>query len=201
MNALKALFYLNWIPYLSKLTHQIAYKTDSAQYVAKKCKDHHQSWEFLLIFFFGSLRELITLYVRNEIESNQRKEEQSFNVEGFLAFTSKMENCPNYIHLFSQVINYAFAIINFRMAMRRNNLRLAQSAVYKLSNLFYVLFYQLIECHFLAQMFSMHEEVKPMYEKYFSLSLSGDPSKGESWDFVLENINKHTLKELIFAEI
>lgn len=74
-------------------------------------------------------------------------------------------------------------------------MNLAQSAVYKLSDIFYGRrhpFYQLIEFHFLAQMFTIQEDVKPVYEKYFSISLSGDASKGESWDFVLENINKHT---------
>ena len=40
-------------------------------------------------------------------------------------------------------------------------------------------------------MFTIHEDVKPIYEPYFSVSLSGDASKSESWDFVLENINKH----------
>ena len=195
MNALKAFFELNWVPYLSRMTYLMGYKSDSAQYTAKKCSDHHQSWEFLLIFFFGSLRELITLYVRNEIESNTDEDKRSFNVEGFLAFTKNMDQCPNYIHLLSQVMNYAFAVINFRMALRRNNLKLAQSAMYKLSDLFYGRihpFYQLIECHFSAQMFCMHDEVKPLFGNFFTISMSGDPSKGESWDFVLENINKHT---------
>ena len=106
-----------------------------------------------------------------------------------------MKSYPNSIYTCSQITNYTFAIINFRMALRRNNLKLAQSAVYKLSDMFYGRFhpfYQLIEIHFLAQMFTIHEDAKPLYETYFSVSLSGDASKGESWDFVLENISKHT---------
>ena len=77
------------------------------------------------------------------------------------------------------------------MTLRRNNIKLAQSAVYKLSNAFYGRndpFYQLIEFHILAQIFTIQDEVQPLYENNFSVSLSGDGSKGEDWDFVLENI-------------
>ena len=46
------------------------------------------------------------------------------------------------------------------------------------------------EVYFISRLFTLHDEVKPLYEKYFAISLSGDPSRGEDWDFVLENINK-----------
>ena len=47
-------------------------------------------------------------------------------------------------------------------------MKLAQNAVYKLSDMFYVRlhpFYQVIEFDCLAQMFTIHEDVKPLYEK------------------------------------
>ena len=65
-------------------------------------------------------------------------------------------------------------------------MKLAQGAVYKISDMFYGRlhpFYQLIEFHCPAQMFTIHEDAKPLYEKYFSVCL---------WDFVLENMSKHT---------
>ena len=192
MNSIKALFELNWVPFLSKLCYFMGYKTDAAQFVAKNCKDHHQAWELLLVFFFGSLRELIVLYVRARL---QKRKDGDLSIEDFLSFSSEMKSYPNYIYMCSQITNCIFAIINFRMALRRNNLKLAQSAVYKLSDMLYGRFhpfYQLIEIHFLAQMFTIHEDAKPLYETYFSVSLSRDASKGESWDFVLENISKHT---------
>ena len=53
MNSIKSFFELNCKPFLSKLCYLMGYKIDAAQFVAKKCKDHHQVWELLLIFFFG----------------------------------------------------------------------------------------------------------------------------------------------------
>ena len=144
----------------------MGYKTEAAQFVAKKCKDHHQAWEMILIFFFGSLRELIVLYVR----SRKRNGNNELSVEDFLSFTSEMKEKPNFIYLCNQVINYAFAIINFRMALRRNNLKFAHSAV---SDIFYGRvhpFYQLIEVHFMAQMFCLHDDVKPLFENYYHQS-------------------------------
>ena len=81
------------------------------------------------------------------------------------------------------------------MALRRNNIKFAQSAVDKLSDIFYGRnnpFYQLIDFHSLAQIFTIQDEGESLYEKYFTVSLSGDGSKGVDWDFVLENSNTLT---------
>ena len=134
MNSIKAFFELNWVPFLSKLCYLMGYKTDAAQLVAKNCKDHHQAWELLLVFFFGSLRELIVLYVRARL---QKRKDGDLSIEDFLSFSSEMKSYPNYIYMCSQITNYTFAIIDFRMALRRNNLKLARSSVYKLSDMFY----------------------------------------------------------------
>ena len=80
------------------------------------------------------------------------------------------------------------------MALRRNNIKFAQSAVDKLSDIFYGRnnpFYQLIDFHSLAQIFTIQDEGESLYEKYFTVSLSGDGSKGVDWDFVLENKHLH----------
>ena len=134
MNSIKAFFELNWVPFLSKLCYLMGYKTDAAHVVAKNCKDDHQAWELLLVFFFGSLRELIVLYVRARL---QKRKDGDLSIEDFLSFSSEMKSYPNYIYMCSQITNYIFAIINFRMSLRRNNLKLAESAVYKVSDMFY----------------------------------------------------------------
>ena len=122
MNSIKAFFELNWVPFLSKLCYLMGYKTDAAQFAAKNCKDHHQAWELLLVFFFGSLRELIVLYIRARL---QKRNDGDLSVEEFQSFSSEMKSCPNYIYMYSQITNYTFVIINFHMALRRNNLKLA----------------------------------------------------------------------------
>ena len=94
------------------------------------------------------------------------------SVEDFLPFSSEIKSCPNLIYMCSQITNYTFAIINFRMTLRRNNLKLVQSAAYKLSDMFYGRFhpfYQLIEIHFLAQMFTIHEDFATHSPSHFHL--------------------------------
>ena len=61
MKSIKAFSERNWVPFPSKLCYLMGYKTMAAQLVGKKCKDHHQAWELLLVFFFGSLRELFCM--------------------------------------------------------------------------------------------------------------------------------------------
>ena len=146
-------------------------------------------WFFF--FFFGSMRELIVLYIREEIQSSNKP---SLSAEGFLSFTIRKKSNPSYIYLCSQITICAFAIIKFRMTLHWNNIKLAQSGDV-LRDVFYGRnhpFYELIEFHFLVQIFTIQDEVKPFYEKYFTVSLSRDSSKGEEWDFHLENINKLT---------
>lgn len=192
MNSIKSFFELNWDTFLSKLCYSMGYKSEAAQYVAKTCKDHHKAWELLITFFFGALRELITVYVR---EMKMSSPNSNLSAAGFFEFTKSKTNDPNFLYLFSQVTTYAFAIINFRMGMRRNNYKVALSAVHKLGGLFHGRnhpIYQLIEVYFISHLFTLHDELKPVYEKYFTISLSGDPSRAEDWDFVLENINKKT---------
>ena len=120
----------------------MGYKTDAAKFVAKNYKDHHQAWELLLVFFFGFLRELIVLYIRAQL---QKCKDGDLSIEDFLSFSSEMKSYPNYIYMCSQITNYTFAIIDFRMALWRNNLKLARSAVCKLSDMFYGRFHPF--CH------------------------------------------------------
>ena len=98
------------------------------------------------------------------------------------------------MYLLNQVTIYAQAIINYRMALRRNNSKLALSAVYKLSSLFHGRnhpFYQRIELYSLVQSFLFpSSEVQEQHASFYTISVSGDPSKGEDWDFILENKNK-----------
>ena len=188
MNSIKAFFELNWEVFLSDLCEVMGYKSETAKYVAKTCKDHHKAWELIMIFFLGTLRELVTIYVRE-------KRDSVHSTTGFFEFTKSKANNPNFIYMFSQIATYAFAIINFRMGMRRNNHMVMLSAVNKVNGVFHGRnhpFYQLIEVYFMAQLFTMQKEVNDIYELYSTISLSGDPSKAEDWDFVLENVNKKT---------
>ena len=74
MNSIKSFFELNWDTFLGKLCDVMGFKSEAARYVAKTCKDHHKAWELILIFFFASLRELVTVYVRETKSSSPNHE-------------------------------------------------------------------------------------------------------------------------------
>ena len=200
MNAIKSFFELNWEPFLSELSNLMGFKSEAAQLVAKKCTDNHKAWQMILIFFFGSLNELIIDYLRAIFTG-------SFplttivtltdhpTAQGFISYCKSKSDNANFMYLVNQVTNYAQAIINFGMGMRRNNVKLSNSAVHKLSDLFHGRnhpFYQLIEVYYTAGMIGYPNEVRELLDRFFTISMSNDESKGEDWDFILENINKVT---------
>ena len=133
------------------------------------------------------------MYIRDLISSFENPSECQPSPEGFFEYCATQATNQNFMYLLNQVTLYAQAIINYRMSLRRNNNKLGLSAIYKLSSLFHGRnhpFYQKIELYSLVQQFLLPSEVKEMYENFYSISISGDPSKGEDWDFILENKNK-----------
>ena len=72
---------------------------------------------------------------------------------------------------------------------------LGYSAQYKLMDLFHGCIhptYQLIEAHsHLLQLFAP-KEIQELLNQHFTITINGDPSKREDWDFILEMINKQT---------
>ena len=64
MNAIKSFFELNWTPFMQKLCEKMGFKSELAQNCAKRCTDHHKSWSLLVVFYIGSLRELVHCYLK-----------------------------------------------------------------------------------------------------------------------------------------
>ena len=197
MNSIKSFVELNWVPLFSRLSELLGFKSEKAKFIAKACRDHHKAWQMILMFYFGSLKELCTIYVRdflNQTRHHRDGQDKSLSSpEGFFEYCKAKTNSPNFMYLLNQVTLYAQAIVNYRMALRRNNSDLALSAIYKLSSLFHGRnhpFYQQIELYSLVQSLLQPTEIKALHDEHYTISLSGDPSKGEDWDFVLENKNK-----------
>ena len=133
----------------------------------------------------------------------QFSNQPSLSAEGFLSLTSYKESYSHSTHKWSHTTIYDFALINFRMEPRQNTIKLAQSTVYKLSDVFNGRnnpFYQLID-FYIAQTFTIQDEVKALYETYFTVSLSGHDLKGKDWDFVwkvLAYLNKCGYQRVVF---
>ena len=99
----------------------------------------------------------------------------------------------NFMYIFEMVCKYVQGIINFRIAIRRNNFPLLQSAKYMTRQLFQAQNhpkYQDLEMYeqFVHQI--MPSELVSFFNSHSSLSKSGHLSKGQGYDFVLEEENR-----------
>lgn len=73
MNAVKAFFELNWIPYLEKMCELMGFDTENAKHFAKFCKDHHVAWQLLLTFHMTALPKMVYPYIQHAKDLNQHQ--------------------------------------------------------------------------------------------------------------------------------
>ena len=169
----------------------MGFVSDAAKQYSKACKDHHKSWNLLLIFHTASLRELVLPYVRKCLEDTVTP-----SPKGFFQFCnsiSQSADMPNYSYMVDQVCRFSQGIINFRMAVRRNNSVLLKSAKYMTKELFFGRNhpkYQVIEVNDCLQDLLMPDKVRELNDSYSSISTSGNQSLGEGFDFILEEKNR-----------
>lgn len=191
MNLMKSFFELNWTPFLESLCEKMGFVSEAAKQYAKACKDTHKTWNLLLVFHLASLRELVLPYVRDCIKKGTHPD-----VKGFFKFSQtfyRSINFPNYRYYFLQVTRFSQAIINFRMAVRRNNSDLIKSAKYMTKELFNGRShpkYQSIEVYDTLQDLMMPEAVMHLNDAYTSITTTGNHSTGEDFDFILEEKNR-----------
>lgn len=91
------------------------------------------------------------------------------------------------------VTRYSQGILNFRIGIRRKNARLTESAKMMTRNLFHGRNhpkYQEIELVDTMIRNLMPADLKDFFEKFESITKSKDHSKGQGYDFILEELNK-----------
>jgi hypothetical protein len=119
---------------------------------------------------------------------------KNISVADFIKFYEDKEGIDvNSQYLFSMCSVYGQAIINFRMAVRRNNSSLLWSAKYVGSGIFFVgnhPFYRKITVYDLQQYLMMPAPVKRLIDENSSFTVSGHPSKGQGLDYLLEEKNR-----------
>lgn len=195
MNVIRAFFELNWVPFLKKMCEILGFKTERAQAFAKTCKDHHLAWQLLLIFHTAATRELVLPYVRACIRMNETP-----STSGYMQYfkTNQAAN-PNHSYLHTQVFRFSQAIINLRMAIRKNNATLAHSAKFHTKELFWGRVhphYRNIELFDTIQYMNMPNEVKLVWDAHTSITVTGNESTGQDFDFILEEVNRQVKKYL-----
>lgn len=195
MNLVKSYFEMNWIPYMETLCEEMGFTSDAAKSYARNCKDHHKSWHLLLVSHFGMLRELTVPYVRHCLVN-----EKEMNGKDFLSYLhSSYTDTPIMQYVVNQICKISQGLINFRMAIRRNNADLMHSAKFMTKELFHARNhpkYQEIELYDHLQYLLMPQAVKNQHDQFTSITTSGNRSTGEDFDFILEEKNRQ-LKQWI----
>ena len=149
--------------------------------------DHHKSWQILQIFFHAMAEELIVVYIREKSDSPP-------SLNGFYTWMGDVKN-KNYKFMAETVFTYCLALHVFRAGVRRNNSIALNAAKAKFSPLFFGLnmpFYMetYIRDSILRTQYPM--EILRFIEENESYSVSGNDSKGEGGDFILEAKNRKT---------
>ena len=85
----------------------MGFKSEAAQLVAGKRKDHHKAWQMLLIFYFGSMKELIVIYLRDVFRDyvSCEKSTSSINQQigaGFFSYCKSKTDSPNFTYLLTK---------------------------------------------------------------------------------------------------
>ncbi|XP_041466282.1 uncharacterized protein LOC121416832 isoform X2 [Lytechinus variegatus] len=189
MNAVRSFVSLNWDVFMGDAAKVMGFRSERAQKYAKSTSDHHRAWELLQIVYHGGLRELLLPYVRQCLA-----EGSSPTPEGYLRWSKAVED-RRYAYFQEQIMTYTQAIINLRKGLRTNNADLVMAGRIKHAPIFHGRNhpkYQAIEIMELANFLSAPPPVQEFLARHSSYSASGDPTKGEDLDFVLENLNKQS---------
>lgn len=189
MNLMKSFVNLNWDVCMKSMAYRMGWTSDAALKAAKHCYDNHKTWQLFLTFHFGTLMELLIPYIRTF--PNEREDKPTAN--GFLKFICSMEGNPNYMYMFEMVSRYSQSVINLRMGIRRNNTILIQSAKFMSKELFHGRNhprYQQIEMIESVQRKLCPNELANFIQLHESMSKTREKSKGQGYDFILEEVNK-----------
>ncbi|XP_076087738.1 uncharacterized protein LOC143058159 [Mytilus galloprovincialis] len=200
INMSKALMKLLWDVIIIDLAKMLGFKSIKALQacqVLQECvllfsfsfSDHHKTWQILQIFMFAMAQELLHPYCRQQVLSCRTP-----TVEGFYLWLAKVSN-PNFKFMSDVVFTSCLALHVLRAGTRRNNSTAIQAGKFKFSPLFFGLNMPFYMETFIRDSFvrvQCPHDILAFIEKNESYSVSGNESKGEGGDFVLENFNRKT---------
>ncbi|KAK3106985.1 hypothetical protein FSP39_004438 [Pinctada imbricata] len=189
MSLMKSFMELNWPVFMKAYVEVMGWTSEKAQQSALACSDNHKAWQMINSFHFGTMLELVRPYVIEcKIGGNVP------SAENFISFAKHQDTNANFMYMFETVCKYTQGIINFRVAVRRNNYNLLRSAKWMTKELFHGRNhprYQEIEMYESFMSRIVPEKLSIFLQTLCSLSKSGHPSKGQGFDFLLEEENKN----------
>ena len=195
MQMAKTFFNVMWDPCLKALCYIMGFESTTALASAKRCANHHKAWQLLLIYTLGTMRELVRPYVQHCIDSKENPSPKEYT--DWVHFNQNTNK--TYMLHFVMVLRFAMAIVNFRMAVRRNNSSLAWSAKFTFKELIHARNhpkYHQLEIYDTVMYHLAPPEVRDFLDSHTSISRSGDKSLGEDLDFITEEENRKSKKLL-----
>ena len=186
MTAVKALFKLLWDVCLQDIAKMLGFSTPRALVCCKACTDHHKAWMILNIFLQSTMDEILSTYIGHcHLEKNDP------SVQGLYNYISASSD-KNFRFMCDITFNYVLAIFVYRCGVRQNNHQYISASKTQFSKLFYGLnhtnYQEIIFLDMKTRVFSP-PPIKEFLQKTESFSMSGNQSKGEGGDFILEAIN------------
>ena len=176
---------INWTPFIEYLAETCHFKSIKSKCFVKSGKDHHLAWKLFLTFFEAAMKEMVVKCMR---ELGMR-----ITVEDFMQYYKQEDLDPNTKYLYQMCIVFGQAILNFRVAVRRNNSDLLHSAKHMSMGLFFGRnhpLYQQISLFDVEQYLMMAPVVAKLWDDNCSVSINGHPSKGQGFDYALEEKNR-----------
>ena len=192
---LRSFFDINWIPFLECVAEEIGYKSNKSKAYIKSANNHHMSWQILLLLFDGFLLELMNMYINS---CSDHTELSSIN---FRIFCENIKS--QRIKYVLVMLSHAQAIINFRIAVRRNNGELLSSSKLMAQPLLFARNhprYQQIAISEDLLLLQAPTSVQEFLRSNVSATVSGDASRGQGYDYLLEEKNRQ-IKRFISSSV
>ena len=121
INAFKSVFKLTWNIFMESLAQLLCFQSEKALNYARNAKDHHKTWEMVLVAVHGTTEELMVPYVKR---CEQIGIEPS--VSGFETYVADSDDST--LELTFNVLKKMISILALRTGVRRNNHDLTTSA-------------------------------------------------------------------------
>ncbi len=193
MNMVKGIVELGWDVFWKDLAICMNFRSETALLFCKKVSDHHKGWTLCRIAREAITKELILPYVRQELgKDDSPLKSGKVSVAEFLKFVMNATD-PNYSFLADFTFEFLDAIFAYRAGVRCGIPKLRAAGRAKFAKVWcgrvHPIYRELEAADTIAH-FRMPEQIVDTVSQSASITISGDPVKGEGADFRLEEINK-----------
>eukprot|EP00794_Sanderia_malayensis_P018435 gene18435-20284_t len=132
MNACKSIMNFNWEIFGEEVVRSLGFTTTKALDYAKRCSDHHKTWEIMQLMYIAIADELLVPFVRNCM-----KLDLEISVDRYWAWYQESAINPNYTYMMQVTFTYLHNLMLFREGVRMGDYSLAEAAREQLQIVFF----------------------------------------------------------------